>query len=215
MSSVPKTDNLQTIDAVYRTAGGLRSLVEIDAGRPLQFVHDVAPAAERLGSVFIMDERPLETLGGGVEVFGSIGPEDLYSADLTAFQVAGRTINNSWWWLLDAMGWIEVAGAGDLEAATVTVSAALTPRDNGRSAPMLVKYWNDHRALETTSGSPHYPLARASQDFWDDFAGLPRRFSAINFMAQDDNTATAVDVLFRFYIVATPIGVFPPPIAFR
>jgi hypothetical protein len=61
MSTVPKTDNLLTVDAVYRTPGGLRSLIEIDAGRPLQLIHDVAPSAERLGIVHILMELALVT----------------------------------------------------------------------------------------------------------------------------------------------------------
>jgi hypothetical protein len=95
--------------------------------------------------------------------------------------------------------------------ASTTVSGPLTPRDFARVAPMMVGFWNDFVAVQTSPTAAHFPLRVTSFQM---LAGLPRRFSRVDVSAQDD-TEGAVNVIHRLHISATPIGVWPVPIAFR
>jgi hypothetical protein len=215
MPSVPKTDNLRTIDAVYRTAGGLRALIELDAGRPLQFIHDVSPSAEHLASVQLMFSTQLLTTVGSTAEFASSTPASIFGVGGPAFVNAGRNLSNSWWWLMDAQAWLPNPDLANFDLASIAVEGQSEGDPSGAApAEMGVKFYD--QVLDwawEASGLLMLQQATATANY-PELAGLPRRFGVIRHAAQDAGAAR-ITVTFRHHLLITPIGVYPPAIGFR
>lgn len=217
---------LAALDAIYRIAGGLRGVSQIDLASPLTLVHDVSGQSANDQQINFLRVNTQTTGGAGVAVVNTFSVSSLFaagSAIADQLRAKGLRPDNSTVYLMEITAAVTTATAARLVDACVSIDAPARPLAFASGIhPRLVYFANDvsgvdipgnataHQWLIDNAGAGNgYNNGRRQSEVI-----LPQAVGDVSTRLQDDGAGAVVVDFGEFYSIvprgARPSMMFTP-----